>query len=372
MADEKPTRTVDDLVFLLSCALGTGTVDRTRIEDMDLPAVLAEARRHQVEAGCACALQDAGVRDEAFDKALAQAIRKVAIMSAERDAVLAKLDEAGIWHAPLKGSVLAADYPRIGMRQMTDVDILVDPACRDDVRAIMEERGFTVEHYGSEEPDDYRKPPVSNFEIHSELFALCRIETFISYYENVRERLLPVEGTCCRLRFRDEDLYLYLLAHAYKHFAVKGIGLRSVMDVHVLLSAHGEGMDWGYIAAELEKLGLTEFEADNRRLARHLFCEGELDERDRGLLSYLAESGAFGTRAHMVDNALSGQEGAAGKARYIRGRIILPMDVVRSSHPFFYQHKILLPLLPVYRLVKGMRAHRGQIASEVDALRRKR
>ena len=45
------------------------------------------------------------------------------------------------------------------------------------------------------------------------------------------------------------------------------------------------------------------------------------------------------------------------------------MDVVRSAFPVFAKVPVLLPLLPVYRLILGLRARRKQLVGELKALK---
>ena len=149
----------------------------------------------------------------------------------ERAAILEKLEEAGIWYMPLKGSVLKDLYPRYGMRQMADNDILIDASRAEDVKSIMQSLGFTTECFGMSNHDIYHKPPVSNFEIHTALFGLSHEEKIYVYYRDVNSRLIKDEGKRCGWHFTPEDFYVYITAHEYKHFSGGGTGLRSFLDV---------------------------------------------------------------------------------------------------------------------------------------------
>lgn len=93
-------------------------------------------------------------------------MRKRGLMDAEMRTVFAQLEEAGIWYVPLKGSVLKEYYPEYGMRQMADCDVLFDK----------------------------------------------------SRAEDVKKRLIPDEGKKYGRHFSTEDFYVYVTAHAYKHY----------------------------------------------------------------------------------------------------------------------------------------------------------
>ena len=132
----------NDLIYLVSCAVNGVTPDAERVAGMDLDAIYNLASRHMLAATVAPALKAAGVQDERFAKALEHSALKSSTMDMEMDALFAELDAAGIWHMPLKGTVLQNLYPVYGMRQMSDHDILFDATRADDVRAIMEGLGF--------------------------------------------------------------------------------------------------------------------------------------------------------------------------------------------------------------------------------------
>lgn len=126
------------------------------------------------------ALKAAGIQDRRFVKALEHSALKSSTMDMEMVALFAELDAAEIWHMPLKGTVLQHMYPVYGMRQMSDRDILFDAERAEDVKTIMEEMGFSTEHFGTSHHDVYHKEPVSNFEMHSALFGQAMMRNCMS------------------------------------------------------------------------------------------------------------------------------------------------------------------------------------------------
>ena len=230
-------RPVWDVVYLVSCAMGGVPADAGRVEKMDLDAVYRVSQRHLLVSVCATALESAGVSDERFARARGMAVRKAVLMDTERAELFRRMDAAGIWHLPLKGCVLQGLYPSYGMRQMTDNDILFDAERAEDVRDLMGDMGFTCEYFGMDNHDVYHKEPVCNFELHRALFGVANERAMREYYENV-ERLLRPDGLGgFGMRLSDEDFYVYLVAHEYKHFVACGTGLRSLLDAFVWLRA---------------------------------------------------------------------------------------------------------------------------------------
>ena len=138
MTKEEYRAGAEDVVYLAACMVNGEKPDAERVRGMDLEQLYRTANRHLLTGIVGYALEAAGVRDPAFVQAKSKAIRKIVLFDTERAAVLAELEKAGIWHMPLKGCVLKEYYPRIGMRQMADNDILIDAHRAERVRDIME------------------------------------------------------------------------------------------------------------------------------------------------------------------------------------------------------------------------------------------
>ena len=348
-------QTVKDVVYLASCAVNKRVPDPSRIEAMNPSAVLALARRHMLSATVSVALESAGYKDRQTTGLVAAALRKAILLDAALKNVKEELTKREIWFMPLKGAILKDYYPKFGMREFSDYDVLVDPTRAADVKEVMESLGFTTVSFNRSNHDVYCKGPSVTFEMHTALFNGLHDEDFYNYYQNVEERLI---GEGCDRRFTTEDFYLHLVAHEYKHYTTLGSGLRFLLDVYVFLKKFK--LDEDYIAKESQKLGVAEFERENRALAFRLFDGEELTSADCENIEYRLESGASGTRIHLVENKIRGKKW--GKLRFMIGRFLVPIDktkpryaIYSKIYPLFYRHKILLPLLPFYRVYKSLR-----------------
>lgn len=372
MTREEYRAAIDDVIYLAACIINGNIPDTEKVQKMDLSCVLQAARAHQLTSVAGAALQSAGIRDEQFYKETAQAQRKTALMDSDREALFACLERDGIWYMPLKGCVLKNLYPRYGMREMADNDILIDPERAADVKRIMENMGFITKKFGGETHDIYYKKPVSNFEIHTALFSPFSNPVLYRYYQDVKPRLLKDEENQYGYHFSEEDFYIFLISHEFKHYSGGGTGLRSFLDEYVYIQKYGDSLDWNYIDAEMRKLGLTEFEKQSRSLSVHLFSDAALTAEEKEMLEYVIWSGAFGTTAHRADNKVKEYGGGTrGKARYIMNRLFMPMEEVKEYYPVFYRYKILMPLLVFWRIGKGLVIHRKKLRSEIQVLMKK-
>lgn len=346
--------TAECLIYLCRCAVNRKVPDAAALRSVDLESLYFLASRHMLASITGLALRAAGISTEKFDAAIAATCRKTIILDAEREQVSQMLNEAGIWFVTLKGSLIKDWYPEFGMRESADCDILFDRSCREQVRDIMTRLGYTVDSYGGGHHDVYLKPPVTNMQMHVELFGKGFADNLNNYFEGIHRKLVVKSGT--ELAFLPSDLYIYLIAHEWHHFQKAGTGLRSLLDTYVVLQKLRDTLNWDYLEDAFTELGIRDFEIQNRELALHLFETGELNGRNLDLLERYIASGVHGNLTFQVQNAvIKFGGGFKGKAQYFFRRAFLPMSLVKKKFPLFYRWKILLPFLPVYRAFQGLR-----------------
>ena len=363
-AQEYITRIAKDMIYLVSCAVNGEAPDKARIAEMDLREIYRLSAIHMMTAAVACALERVMPLPYAFDQAKKKAIRKLTLFELERSMIVQEFEKAGIWYMPLKGILLKDDYPEPFMREMTDNDILVDNTRMNDIRSIMERLGYSCEFFEQWHHDVYSKPPTLEFEMHHSLFGNNTMPLFEEYYADVSDKL---HKNGCECSFSDEDFYLYVLCHTYKHYIHGGTGLRSLLDVYVFLRSHPD-LDRGYLSAELLKLKITDFEEKLRSLSKKVFTGGVLNEQDKKDLEYLIMSGYKGTyenqEYHRWEKNLDGDDSKESKRRFLKSRIFVSDDYLEKHYPFVARHKALYPLLLVWRPIKGVFTHPKGILTE--------
>lgn len=345
MTQEEYRTAAENVIYLAACMVNEEKPDPERVGRTDLEMLFRMADRHLLTGIVGYALEDAGIHDSAFIQAMGKAVRKVIVFDAERTAVLAELEKAGIWYMPLKGCVLKNIYPRIGMRQMADNDILIDPTRADDVKSIMERLGFTVKNFGKGVHDSYFKEPVCNFEMHRALFGVSHKDSLQSYYKNIRDRLVKDKDNSYGYHLSPEDFYVYMIAHEYKHYSGGGTGLRSLLDTYVYLRK--VPLDMAYITEEMAKLGITDFEEANRSLAIHVFGGEPLTEEEREMLDYFLSSGIYGTMANSIRRNIREK----GRLGYLLSRMTLPYDLMTQLYPMLQKIPLLYPFCWMHRLM---------------------
>jgi hypothetical protein len=368
---EKPEyrKNVEDMIALTRYAVNGEKPDAQMLASLDLPRLLAVCQSHMLTSCVAYALEAGGIRDDAFVQAKGKAIRKNILLDTERAAILQRLEQEKIWYMPLKGALLKDWYPKLGMRQMSDNDILVDPAGRDIVREIMHARGFTLKNE-QDCVDEFLKEPVYNFEMHVGLFMGHQVGALADYFVDVKDKLQKDEGNGYGWHFRPEDFYIFLMAHEYKHYIRGGTGVRSLLDTYIFMKKFGASLDMGYLQKELTALGIEQYEKESRSLAMKVFSGEALSPEEQENLDYYISSGTYGTYSHLVGNRVA-LENDGSKSRYILHRLFPSKEEILRNYPFFREHPRMLPLFWVWRPFHGLLHHRKGLKTELEQLKKK-
>lgn len=384
------TKTSEHLLYLMACALQGVSAREEVLADADLKQLLIMARKHSVASMVCMALEKTAIfanADEATKKqwidAKNKAIRKNMLLDAERKTISHELETQGIWYMPLKGSILKDWYPKFGMREMADNDILFDASKRKEVKAIFQGRGYTVKEYNKSNHDEYEKPPIYNFEMHVELYHKI-YDTFNEKYADVKQRLIPDAEVPYRLHFTPEDFYVFVIAHAYKHYSSSGTGIRTLADIYIMNQKLGGTMNWEYVDSELRGLGIFSYECESRELAQKLFgiaelpTKANLSEAEQQMLAYYLGASTYGTIENRTLNQMQKLQPDGGaitahtKRKYLLSRIFPGREWCEAYAPTVYKYPVLLPFFWVWRLaVKGVK-RRDIAKQELEAIKRER
>ncbi len=346
---------------------------------MDLDAIRKMSRFHSLSSVVYIAVEQAGLDDSA-DKELLHAweneqfyvlYREEAFRS-EREKLLAFCKNNAIWYMPLKGILLKDYHPYPGMRQMADNDILFDENHREQIHQWFIENGYVVDNYKKGNHDVYFRDNVT-FEMHIELFGVGDDLSWRDYYANVKERLLPNEGSAYGYHFKDEDFYVYITMHEYKNYCNGSFGLRFLLDDYVYLKEKEQKLDWRYIDGELKRLKVVDFEKKVRSLSGKLFS-GNFDVEmltmeEEGLLTEILQSGMSGSVEGHIRKRMEILNGGEqkGKRRYVWKRLFPSLVYMREYFPLC-RYPVLIPFVYIYRIIYKLITQKDKLKKEIETL----
>lgn len=372
MKEENKSTVYNALIYIISCCLNGKKVDKELLSHTTLDSIYSAASNHSLIAIVATALEGAGVVSKRAAEMKLNAIRKNMLFDSARAEILAELEKNKIKYLPLKGVIMKELYPSVGLRQMSDNDILFDKDYRSQVRDIMLSLGYDNKLYEMCNQDVYIKEPVLNFEMHVSLFDHPALPLFNDYFSAAFDRAVPDGKGLYGHAMTDEDFYIFMKAHEYKHYANSGTGLRSLVDVYVYLTAKKDSLNLDYITSECKKLEISEYEKLTREIALKVFepetaealvmadrGEGEspLSDYDAGFLQDYINASTYGSHETYLSNILTREKktrntsGASAKMRYILNLAFPKMEYYETVCPGVSKKKYLIPFLWIKRSV---------------------
>lgn len=403
--DNRQPNVASTAIYLMSCTLNGLAPSPNRLEPIEASDSFSEGliqfcRAHFVSTLCALALKSTDMFTPAWERKLAADEYHRALQDIERDAVFAQLEEHHLRYLPLKGSVLSLLYPSPLMREMCDCDILVDSTVGREVHDLMLSLGY---EFGQDSPchANYLKQPFINFEMHRQLFEEVNLPEAARYFHDVWSVAAPDEGGRYRYHLCPTDFYIYMVLHAYKHYAGAGFGLRTLADEVMMLRKLGD-IDFERVADAMTRLGTQRFETTLRGLSQKLFDRTLLkddgqplydavlggselfDDAEMRMLTHTVASGAYGTIAQSIERRIVKSTGAgidededlqigpADKARYILGRVFPPAKELSPGWPVLGHPagKAFLPGIYAYRIVRNLTVRRNSTALELRELKK--
>ena len=202
---------------------------------------------------------------------------------------------------PLKGSVIREYYKRPDLRTSCDIDILIKKSDVDRAVKLLEEQ------------KDYKKEAVNIHDV--SLFAPSGVHLELHYklFEDDKnadkilgkcwETGLPYGDGQYGKKMNAEYNLCYIILHAAKHFIRGGCGVRSVMDVFVLVRKGDYNEE--KLTELLQKTDYLKFYHQIKKLAFQWFGDQEMDdvlEKDvlEKMEEYIIQGGVYGSRENMV------------------------------------------------------------------------
>jgi hypothetical protein len=259
-------------------------------------------------------------------------------------------EKAGIRNQLLKGAIMKNIYPRPEMREMGDIDFLVYESSFDKAEAILTEMGYeklrAIKHHVI-----FRKAPYLVVEVHWSLYEkTVDREQYLYYKDNFRARLK--ENCRYTYEFSNEDFYVYMISHMAKHFYENGCGIRNLMDVYIYRNQYEGELDWEYIASELEKCGLVDFEYHVSHLADIWLGGKESTEFYNQLFMYMLDCGIYGKSENGIWGQLVKQDAYNNNGK--KGYYFPSLNYMQEYYPWLKNYSFLLPVAWIIRGVKGI------------------
>lgn len=277
------------LIHLISCGLN-GRKESRLWEEADLEGVFAIAKKQRVVSLAMAGLEESLIKEEDLRKRIEHednaAIWMHGRQEIEKELLYESFKSNGIRFMPLKGLVIKEIYPESYARTMSDIDILVDEKNIFKVKDIMEELGYTTTEFGLEHHDIYHKGKGICVEIHRDLMP-DEGEYLYTGFDNPWDEQLIVQDGQNKLLYRQntDEFYIFMIAHAAKHFFLSGFGMRLVLDIGVYRKKYKGKLNNAYICRRLQEMKIYRF-AKILELLADVWMDENTDFKAEGRIMY--------------------------------------------------------------------------------------
>ena len=268
------------------------------------------------------------------------AIYRYGIMNYEFERICAVLNSYQIKFIPLKGSVLRTLYPEPWMRTSCDIDILIKKeSLLFAIKTLQHELKYNYTKTGGHDAHLF-----SDNGVHLELhYALSRTgETWSNILNDIWDYSYNQELYCYSLS--NEMIYFYHVAHMAMHLKKGGCGVRSFIDLFLLLK------NKAYDTEDLNKLlkagGLLTFNNAIVEVVNNWFGDGQKTKLVNDMEDYILTSGTFGNLKNSVAIAKSKR---GGKWNFVFKRIIVPYKDLKFQYPILQKYPVLYPFYNIKR-----------------------
>ena len=327
-------------------------VDWGKVSASEAGQLYTLAKEQDMAHAVAAVLQKAGKKSDAFQKQLVLAIARREMQTRELEMICGVLEEGGIPHLPLKGSLLCKLYPQPYLRTSCDIDLLVKKEDMEKAVALLvEQLGYTRE----KKVEFHDLSLYSSTGVHLELhFSLREGRTDMDgVLDEVWEHVLPVEESAFRYRMDGAFLLFHITAHMAYHFTGGGCGIKPLADL--LLLTEADEFDCEAFRSLCRRGGMETFYHNALHLAQVWFRDGSHTELTLAMEEYLLRGGVYGTEHNAV---AAKQTRAGGKGKYAFSRIWMPKEQLAVRYNGRKVDGIRLPYYQARRWVETVFAGR--------------
>ena len=344
-------KAITNLMMLLRVGMGITTLQEEAVE-YD-PSVIAEvyvlAKYHDIAHIVANAVKKHKLEcdKEVFaklDKQFLLAMYRYQHQKHDLAVITSAFEEVGIYHIPLKGSVLRAFYPAEWMRTGCDIDILVKPEILEAATSVLVDKCGYRKDIKSTHDVQFFSPAGTHIELHYDL---------IEEDEHGKDAVLdafwndasPVKDKKYRLAVSDEMFYYYHIRHMAKHIMNGGCGIRPFLDIWVMNnrmpSKNLENREKLLVLGAYDK-----FEMNANRLSGVWFGGEVHTEASEMLENYLLGAGVYGNTENRVKVRTAKQ---GSRLKYMLSRIFLSTKDLATTYPRLEKQPWLMPIYQVRR-----------------------
>ena len=361
------------VIELTAAVLADKKIDTSELDDLNWSYIHDISCFHGISSIISYAVDILSNIPDDVKRAFINARRRGIYLDTHQEIVAQKLlnlfEENGIDCMILKGYWIKKVYPSPDMRMMGDIDILIKETEFSAAKRLLEEYGFVFETESRHELI-FRREPHIKIELHKTVIPPYNHDLY-AYYGSGWRFAKKSKGYKHVYELSPEDFYVYIIAHAAKHYLNAGFGIRQVADIYVLRNSNFfDNIDIAYIKNEIEKMHLTKFYNLLIELVEKWFDRKQPTSDISEMEEYILRSGIYGIDSRKGCSAIyrnSSQKSYRMAKRESIWRLFFPKLIyLRAKHPRLDKYPILYPVYVLKRIFKIIFTKRDQITQRIS------
>jgi len=250
----------------------------------------------------------------------------------------------------VKGALMKNIYPQNYMRQMCDLDILVDTNHFKKASQVMDNIGYH-KHFNHEKHLVFEKLPFMIVELHRKL-VLEKDVVGYEYFSDIWPLCIKYKDYENIYQLDIDNAYVFCMVHLLIHFKFTGIKVKDILDVYLYNETYKDTLNYDKLSKIFDNLGIQDFAENIKNIAYKWFGTDEVEDFDE-VEKFILKGSSLNNRVHYsigVNN---------GKLNFLMKSLFPEMKTMREKFPILRKFPPLLPVMWITRIVKDIGEKRG-------------
>lgn len=263
----------------------------------------------------------------------------------EIEKILNAFEENHIKTLIVKGAVIKDIYPQNYMRQMCDIDILVEPDNFKKATKIMKSMGYQ-KYYNYEKHLIFTKDPFIIVELHRKLILKKEIIGF-DYFKDVWPLSVKYKNYENIYQLDTNHAYVFCILHLLTHFKFTGIKAKDILDVYLYLETYKDTLNYDLLDKIFKDFGIQDFAENIKNIAYKWFGTNKIDDFDE-IESFILKGSNLMNR---VNYSIGEND---GKFKFLLQLLFPKMEIMQEKFPVLKKFPLLLPAMWITRIGKDV------------------
>lgn len=278
----------------------------------------------------------------------------------EIEKILNTLEENKIKTLVVKGVLMKDIYPQNYMRQMCDIDILVESNNFKKATRILKNLGFK-KFYDFEKHLIFTKSPFIVVELHRRL-VLKKDVIGYEYFNNVWPLCRNYKSYQNIYQLDIHNAYVFCIIHLLIHFKFTGITVKDVLDVYLYNETYKDVLNDAILNRIFQELEILDFAKNMKHIAYKWFETEKINDFD--------EVEAFILKGRNLNNRVNYSiEKNDGKLNFFIQLLFPKMEIMREKFPVLKRFPLLLPAMWITRIVKDVASKETSLKTRFDTIK---